>query len=189
MHNVLVSGAQAQVSPVASALRDRGATVTEVTDLDDVPAACAAAGPAAFDSYVQLPASFEIKGATAIARVHHFYAAGVLARFSALDAALPALTRDARITFVLGKLPPEVATREDREARYALTQVLARAAQADTPDGHLSIRVVNSRTPAGDIALLALGRRPTQREIIDSYADLSDEDLRVELMGLVFAET
>jgi hypothetical protein len=121
---VLVSGAAAHVAEVAVQLRARAADVTEVTDLADVPAVCAAAGPHTFDSYVQLPATFRVTGATAVLRVHHFYAEGVLARFTALAAALPSLTTEARVTFVLGTLPPEAASSDDREARRALTRVL-----------------------------------------------------------------
>ena len=102
MLSVLVSGAQAQVVEVAAALRARDAEVAEVYDLDEVAAACDSAGPRVFDSYVQLPASFRVRGDTAVLRVHHFYAEGVLARFTALAAALPSLTLTARLTFVMG---------------------------------------------------------------------------------------
>jgi len=148
MPAVLVSGARAHVVEVAAALRARGAAVTEVTDLDDLPAAVRAAGGRKFDTYVQLPAEFHPQGDTAIQRVHHFYAAGVLARFAALDAALPSLLPDGRVTFVLGQLPASVAGRADREARRALIRVLGNAARADTPDGALGIRVLDWGVPA-----------------------------------------
>ena len=186
---VLVSGAQALVAEVAAALRTRGATVTEVADLDDIPAVCRAAGDRVFDSYVQLPAAFQMRGDTAIQRVHHFYAAGVLARFPALDAALPALTQDARVTFVLGQLPADAATADDREARRALTRVLGHAARADSPDRHLAIRVLDSGTPAGEIALVALGLGAARYDLDERLADLSYADWRVELLGLVALET
>lgn len=83
------------MAKVAEALRELGATATEVVQLSDLPAAVRAAGPDAFDSYVQLGASFTVKGSTAIQRVHHFFADGVLARFTALDTVLAALTRPA----------------------------------------------------------------------------------------------
>src|SRR4051794_27906547 len=108
MANVLVSGAAEHVAAVAGALRDRGAAVTEVTELDKVPEVTAAAGREVFDSYVQLPAAYAVQGDTAIGRVHHFFADGVLARFPALEGALPSMTREARVTFVMGQLPPDV---------------------------------------------------------------------------------
>jgi hypothetical protein len=73
------------------------------------------------------PSGVSARADSVIARVRHFYADGVLARFTALDAALPALAPGARLTFVMGELPPEAATSDDREARQALTRVLAHA--------------------------------------------------------------
>jgi hypothetical protein len=163
--------------------------VTEVYDLDDVAGVCAAAGPRAFDSYVQLPASFRVRGDTAVLRVHHFYAQGVLARFTALAAALPSLTLSARLTFVMGTLPPEAATNDDREARRALTRVLIQAARADLPDGHLRARVLDAGTPADAIGQVALGLDPARQELMDRLAELSYADWRVELLGLASVET
>jgi hypothetical protein len=189
MPAVLVSGARAHVTEVADALRARGADVTEVAELDDVPAVCAAAGARAFDGYVQLPAAFQADGDTAIQRVHHFYAAGVLARFTALDAALPALAPGARVTFVLGLLPAEAATRDDREARRALTRVLAHAARADLPDGTLGVRVLEWGVPADEIAMSVLGPQQSVPDLDNRLAGLSYADWRVELLGLAVLET
>jgi hypothetical protein len=186
---VLVSGAPEHVSKVAGALRARDATVTEVTDLDDMPAVCQTSGPGAFDSYVQLPSTFHPNGETAIQRVHHFYAAGVLRRFTALDAAVPALAPGARVTFVLGQLPPEASTPDDRAARRALTRVLAQAATADTTDGRLLVRVLDSGSPPEDIAFVALGGDLAKQELLQRLATLSYADWRVELLGLASVET
>jgi hypothetical protein len=184
-----VSGTFQAVAEVATALRRRGANVTEVTDLDQVPAVCVDAGPQAFDSYVQLPSRFHARGETAVQRVHHFYANGVLARFAALDAALPALAFGARVTFVMGQLPPEASTADDKEARRALVRVLAQAARADTPDGQLIIRMLDAGTAAEDIAFVALGGDLARRQFMDRLAELSYTDWRVELLGLASVET
>src|SRR4051794_12466954 len=105
MPRYLVSGIAQLVSDVAAVLRDQGVEVDEVDDIHDVSKVCAAAGPAAFDGYVQLPATFTVQGDTAVDRVHHFFADGVLARFPAVAAALPSLVPGARLTFVTGVLP------------------------------------------------------------------------------------
>jgi hypothetical protein len=189
MAAVLVSGAAGFVSEVADALRAHGAEVTEVTDLAEVPAVCAAAGPGAFHSYVQLPATFTVHGDTAVHRVHHFYADGVLARFPALAGALPALASSSRVTFVLGQLPVEVATADDREARRALVRVLGHAARADTPDGELAVRILDTGSTPDEIALVALGRDPARVGLLDQLNDMSYEDLRIEMLGLISAET
>jgi hypothetical protein len=170
-------------------LQARGAAVTAVTDLAELPAVCAAAGAAAFDSYVQLPANFKPTGATAIQRVHNFYAAGVLARFPALDAAVPALSAGARVTFVLGQLPPEAAIADDRDARTALTKVLADAAQADAADGRFAVRVLQAGTSADDVAFVALGGDLARRELMDRLSELPYTEWRVELLGLASVQT
>jgi hypothetical protein len=189
MTAVLVSGAEAHVVEVAAALRARGASVIEVTDLGDLPAVCAAAGSAAFDAYVQLAATFSVTGETAVQRVHDFYAGGVLARFRALDAALPALAPGSRAVFVLGQLPPEVASPTDREARYALTRVLAQAACADSAGGRLGACILDAGSGAARIAAVALGEDPAQQELLDRLAELRYADWRVELLGLAVVET
>jgi hypothetical protein len=189
---VLISGNAVQVSEVADELRSRGAVVTEVADLDLLPGACSAAGPAAFDSYVQLPATFTVRGDTAIHRVHHFYADGVLARFPALAAVLPALKPAGRVTFVLGHLPPEVSTPEDREARQVLVRVLGHAARADAGEddgGALGVRMLDSGSTPRQVATVALGGDPARDQLRARLADMSYEEWRVELMGLVSVET
>ncbi len=112
-----------------------------------------------------------------------------LADVPAVCAALPALTPDARVTFVLGTLPPEAATADDREARRALTRVLGHAACADNPDGHLTPRVLDAGAAPTDIAQVALGLDPGRQELMERLADLSYADRRVELLGLAAVET
>ena len=187
MPRYLVSGIAQLVSDVAAALREYDVDVVEVDDIDEVPRACAEAGPAAFDGYVQLPATFTVRGDTAVARVHHFYAEGVLARFPAVGAALPSLKADARLTFVTGILPSDVSTEDDVAARASLVRVLARAACADAAEG-LRVTFLDSGSTPEEIALAALGRGPTS----DAIAAASEEDYsewRMELLGMMWVET
>jgi hypothetical protein len=186
---VLVSGAPGAVSDVAGAMRTRGAEVTEVTDLGTMAAVCASAGPGAFDSYVQLPASFAMQGDTAIRRVHHFYAGGVLARFPALADALPALSQSGRVTFVLGHLPGEVASQDDREARQALVRLLCDAARADFPNGHLAVQILAAESSPDEIATAALGGDPVRERLLAERESMSYQELRIELLGMVSVET
>jgi hypothetical protein len=184
MPHFLISGIPALVGDVAAELRENGATAMEVPDIADVPLAVAGS---TFDGYVQLPASFTVSGDTAVARVHHFFADGVLARFGAVAAALPTLRAGARLTFVTGVLPPEVSTDDDVAARAALMRVLGRAARADGPAG-LRVSTLGSGSTPQEIALTALGRgsgRATPAEEVDggSYADW-----RVELLGMMSAQ-
>jgi hypothetical protein len=188
MPRYLVSGIAELVSDVAAVMREQNAEVVEVDDLADVPRVCRDAGPAAFDGYVQLPASFTVQGDTAVMRVHHFFAEGVLARFPAVAAALPALVPDARVTFVTGVLPPDVSTEDDVAARSALVRVLAHAARADAGEG-LRVISLGSGSTAKEIALTALGRSPDVEALAARPADQSYEEWRIELLGMMWAET
>jgi hypothetical protein len=187
MPRYLVSGIAELVSDVAAVLREHGAEVVEVDDIDDVPQACANVGPGSFDGYVQLPASFTVQGDTAVQRVHHFFADGVLARFPAVAAALPALKPDARLTFVTGVLPEDVSTDDDVAARSALIRVLGHAARADASDG-LRVSSLSSGSSAKDIALAALGRSSTSGAITSDLSDEEYAEWRMELLGMMWAE-
>ena len=186
--NVLVSGAPDRIAAVSEALRAQDCTVVEVGDLAQVPAACAEAGEGAFDAYLQMPAAFAIEGRTALERLHHFYVKGVLARFPAMDAAVPALKPGGRIVVVAWPLPAEVATDDDIEARRALYRVLAHAAQADAGDD-LVVRVLGSSTSTDDIALATLGKEEVRPAAVESLSAVSYADWRVELLGLVSVES
>jgi hypothetical protein len=187
MPRYLVSGIAELVSDVAAVLREHSAEVVTVDDIADVPGVCAEAGPDAFDGYVQLPASFTVRGDTAVGRVHHFYGEGVLARFPAVAAALPALRPEARLTFVTGVLPGDLSTEDDVAARAALVRILGRAAQADAANG-LRVCTLGSGATPKEIALTALGRNPDSR----SFTTASEEsyaEWRMELLGVMWAET
>ena len=123
MPHILVSG----IGDLIPTSPRRCARTAEVVVVGDSPrwARGAEAGPGAFDGYVQLPARFGLLGDTAVDRIHHFVVHGLMARYPAMAAALPALAPGARITFVPAVLPAEVATDDDVEARAALLRVLA----------------------------------------------------------------
>ena len=187
MPRYLVSGIAELVSDVAAVLQEHNAEVVAVDDIADVPGVCADAGPGAFDGYVQLPASFTVQGDTAVARVHHFYAEGVLARFPAVAAALPTLKPEARLTFVTGVLPGDLSTEDDVAARSALIRVLGHAAQADAANG-LRVCTLGSGATAKDIALTAMGRN-SDRGAFTTEPDQSYDEWRIELLGMMWAET
>lgn len=189
MTSVLISGAEEPARQLEAALRSRGADVTVVTTLEDMPRICAEAGPSAFDSYVQLASTFQLRGATVIERVHHFYAGGVLARFPALAAALPTLADTARVTFVLGHLPEEVASSDDRDARRSLTKVLAHAARADAASATFSVRVLDSSSSVEQVVGAALGEESTSRELLERLSELDYADWRVEVLGRASMQT
>jgi hypothetical protein len=207
MTAVLVSGATVYVERVAAALEEHGAEVTRVTELSELPSVCAAAGQGAFGSYVQLGVNLRVEGGTAIERVRHFYGSGVLGRFTALAAVLPAMAPGGRITFVLGALPwkdaalgmilpaagdPDVAkleaTYDVGEARRALTRVLSHAARADA-EGELVVRILEADAGSEQIAGTALGHVAATGEVDDRTAEMSYADWRVEMMGAALVQT
>jgi NAD(P)-dependent dehydrogenase (short-subunit alcohol dehydrogenase family) len=186
MPHFLISGIPALVGDVAAVLRENGSTAVEVHDVDGVQRACVEA-ERSFDGYIQLPATFTVSGDTAIARVHHYFSAGVLARFRAVAAALPQLGPGARITFVTGVLPPGVNTDDDIAARAALIRVLGHAARADGP-ADLGVSMVEPGATPKEIALTALGRNPEREALSRGVDDSSYADWRVELLGMMSAE-
>src|SRR3954452_11191806 len=186
MPRFLASGIPALVADVAAELEQNGSDAVQVGDIADVPRACADAGPGGFDGYIQLPASFTVQGETAIQRVHHFFAEGVLARFAAVEAALGAMRPDGRITFVLGVLPGDVSTQDDVAARAALVRVLGHAARADA-GAALRLDVLESGSTPKEIALTALGRG-SERQPVAEMSDESYAEWRMELLGMVWAE-
>jgi len=186
MPHFLISGIPDLVARTGAALEEHGSTFVGVDDIDDVPTVCAGIADATFDGYVQLSATITAGGDTAIGRIHHFFADGVLARFPAMTAALPTLRAGARITFVMGVLPPEVSTADDVAARAALVRVLGHAARADGP-ADLRIQVLEADATPQEIAQAALGRRP-EVEGPEDVLDRSYADWRVELLGMVAAD-
>lgn len=181
---VLLSGMDTLVGEVANELRARQEPVIEVTDIERVPKVCAESGDV-LDAYVQLPAKFTIEGRSAIERVHHFYADGVLARFGALAGALDRLGTGARLVFVLGRLPADVGTSHDLTARHELVTLLAQAARADAPGKNLVVRVLDSGATAPEIADATLpGARPAP-----GRDELSDAELRLEMFTRPWLET
>lgn len=187
MTAVLVSGAAGHVAEVAEALRGLGAQVTEVADLEDVPEVVGSAE--AFDCYVQLGATFTVRGDTAVRRVHHFFADGVLARFTALDTVLAAKTPPQRVVFVMGVLPREVSGPADRDARRALTQVLAQAARADVAPAFLDVAILEASARPDEIANAALGTAALPPGDPATMDDALYQDWRVEFLGLAQLET
>jgi hypothetical protein len=187
MPHILVSGIGDLIEPVAEAVRAQGSTVVVVGDATEVATAAKEAGPRAFHGYVQLPARFGLLGDTAVDRIHHFVVHGLMARYPAMSAALPALAPGSRITFVPAVLPAEVATDDDREARAALLRVLARAARADGPHG-LRVQFLGSGSTPEEIALSVLGRGPKQQDNVPAELDRSYADWRVELLGMMSAQ-
>lgn len=186
---VAVTGAAQQVASVSEALRNAGAEVIAVDDLEALGAAVAGLAPGSLDCYVQLPVHVAPRGNAVVDRVRNFLEDGLLARFTAASTLLPALSDDGRVVLVGGNTPGEASAPDDQSARVALLDVLAHAIQADTATTQIRIRRLPNTESAEQIATVALGGEPTREEALADLQSrepkMSFEDLRIEVMGLV----
>ena len=186
---VAVTGAAQQVASVSEALRNAGAEVIAVDDLEALGAAVAGLAPGSLDCYVQLPVHVAPRGNAVVDRVRNFLEDGLLARFTAASTLLPALSDDGRVVLVGGNTPGEASAPDDQSARVALLDVLAHAIQADTATTQIKIRRLPNTESAEQIATVALGGEPTREEALaDLQArepKMSFDDMRIEVMGLV----
>ncbi len=185
----LVSGCDERVEQVAEALRRLGSEVVVVDDPARVRSATEGLEPGSLATYVQLPISIEVDEPTVVGRVRAFLQRGLLARFDAAEAVLPALRPEATVVLVSGNTSTEGgALPDDAAARFALLDVLAHALRADKAPGRLKVRVVHGDAQADDVAAVALrgaeAPKPGTTSLRGRENDLSYEDWRVEVMGL-----
>ena len=188
MTNILITGTAAGVAEVAAALRDRQATVLEVSDLDELPGTLR---DQQLDGYVQLPVRTQPRDSSAITRVRDFLATGLLRRFDAVEAALPALAEGGAVVLVAGHHPEQASTPDDRQARMALLRVLAMAVRADR-GRELRVVVLDHTATPEQIAERVLGPGDEEQpEQVDLTVQATDryEDWRTEIIGLAYVES
>lgn len=177
------------MAEVSAALREAGAEVTEVGDLRKLDAVVAGFSPGTLDCYLQLPVQLAARGSTVTERVRNFLQDGLLARFSAAATMLQAVSDEGRVVLVGGNTLIEASAPDDHGARLALLDVLAHAIQADKAATRIAVRVLAHDEPAAHIAAVALGGDPTGQQALadlrDREANMSFEDWRVEVMGMV----
>lgn len=185
----LVSGCDDRVTQVAAALRDSGAEVVMVQDPAHLAQTAAELEPGSLSYYVQLPVTIDVSGTTLVGRVRDFLQRGLLARFDAADAVLPALRDDATVVLVSGNTAVEGGSMpDDAAARFALLNVLAHAVRAEKAPGVVRVRMLPADTPATEVASVALQHdHPVRVPLVELPAgadELSYEDWRVEVMGM-----
>ena len=83
---------------------------------------------------MQLPQDVHTGRGTVVERVGEFLAGGLLARFEAAAAVLPALRPGATVVLVGGHRPPDDDTPDDPHARFDLLRVLGQAVVAARED-------------------------------------------------------
>ena len=127
---MLVSGCDERVAQVADAL-SAGGDVISIDDPARLRDIVAGLEPGSLSHYIQLPVNVEVSGSTVVGRVESFLQKGLLARFDAADAVLPALRDDATVVLVSGNTAVDGGgLPDDSAARLALVNVLAHAIRA-----------------------------------------------------------
>lgn len=189
----LVTGSADRTDGVAAALRDKGAEVVAITDLETLQDAVASLEPGSVDTYVQLPVYIKPEGDSVVSRVHSFLEHGLIARFTAAETVTPLLSDQARVVLVGGNTPRDPSSPDDQPARLSLLQVLAHALRADKAPHTLRVRVVDHERSAEQVASIALTGEPARgealRELAEREPEMSYEDWRTEVMGLVTTES
>lgn len=188
----MVTGAAERVAEVSEALRKAGAEVISVDDLGKMDAALAEVAPGSLDGYVQMPVNVAARGDNVVERVRNFLEDGLLARFSAASAVLPAMSDEARVVLVGGNTFVEASAPDDHSARLGLLKVLADAFQADKSATKIQVLVLPNDKAAEHIGAVALGAEPTREqalaELLAQEPKMSFDDWRIEVMGLVNGE-
>jgi len=180
------------VAEVSEALRKAGAEVVSVDDLGKLDAALAGIPPGSLTGYVQLPVNVLARGGNVVERVRNFLEDGLLARFSAASAVLPAVSDEARVVLVGGNTLVEASAPDDHSARLGLLKVLADAFQADRSATKIQVRVLPNDELAEHIGAVAMGAEPSREQaladLLAREPKMSFDDWRIEVMGLVNGE-
>lgn len=189
----LVSGCDDRVTQVADALRDRGVEVVVSRDPAQLAQTAAQLEPCSLSYYVQLPVTIDVSGTTLVARVRSFLQRGLLARFDAADAVLPALRDDATVVLVSGNTAVQSGSMpDDAAARFALLNVLAHAVRAEKAPGVVRVRMLPADTAAAEVADVAVQHDhplPTASVGVRAGEDeLRYEDWRAEVMGTAIVQ-
>ncbi len=167
----LVSGSTDRVRPVSDALEEAGFDVIGADQPARIGELCTGLGPEALDCYIQLPFSIVSTPTGLVERTQAFLTGGLLTRFAAATAVLPALRWGATVILVGGHQPPE-GLPDDPRARRDLLTVLARAVIGDTASRGVRTAVVDSDHSPADIAAVAQSRGHLHRHDMARYAAL-----------------
>jgi hypothetical protein len=178
----LISGASERVAELGAALEVAGADAVGVSELDRLPEVAAGAR---FDAYVQLPVHIEPVGGTVVARLEHFLSQGLLARFRAAVAVLPALGDEARVVLVAGHYPVHASAPDDERARFGLMRVLGDAICADMAPRKAHLRLVGHGAELPELVAAVMNGPTDAAHARSGPVDLSYEDWRTEVLGLV----
>lgn len=177
---------------LAEAVRAAGAEVLAVHDPGQVAEAVAGLPAGGLHGYVQLPVTVPLEGESVVRRVRSFLEGGLLSRFEAAQAALPALAEDGRVLLVAGNTTSSGSDLpDDRAARLALLEVLSHAIRADKAPAKVRVQVLEGRSASELAAAVLDGATPVRPEVADlrrREVDMSYSDWRTEVLGMATVE-
>ncbi len=192
VRTVLVSGSDRRVEELAEAVRAAGAEVLAVHDPAQVAEAVAGLPAGGLHGYVQLPVTVPLEGESVVRRVRSFLEGGLLSRFEAVQAALPALAEDGRVLLVAGNTTSSGSDLpDDRAARLALLEVLSHAIRADKAPAKVRVQVLQGRSASELAAAVLDGTTPVRPDVADlrrREVDMSYSDWRTEVLGMATVE-
>src|SRR5271165_376799 len=102
MKKAVISGSPRRATAVAARLEAAGYEVLQVNDLPELHELADRLQPCSIDGYVQLPVEVHATGPTIIERLRQFLDGGLLARYEAVGALLPAVRDDGQVLLVSG---------------------------------------------------------------------------------------
>ncbi|MFV0460746.1 MAG: hypothetical protein ACK5MT_18475 [Actinomycetales bacterium] len=190
--SVLITGSTAAIDEVADAISAAGGTPVVARTAQELTVALADTPDGSLKHYVQLPTSVVPQGSTVTTRVHNFLVEGLLARYRASEAVLPALADDAHVVLVSGNVNTESAAPDDRAARLSLVHVLKHAMIADKGSTNFTVEVAMPGTTPRQVATAAM----TGKTLGDSESSaiaavdpgLDYVDWRTEMLGAMRSE-
>lgn len=161
----------------AQALKDRGFDVHEAADLPALQGQVAALPPGGVSLYVQLPTQITARGANAVEVIRNFLLDGLLARFDAASAVLPALAEPATVVLVSGNHPGAGAgasAPDNPVARLALMKVLGHSLLLERGDG-LAVKVVDHQRSPERVAAVAVEPETKPLQVVTDLAAATPE--------------
>lgn len=183
----VVSGTDAAAFAEALAQHGFDITATPAT-LSEVIEVAGGLEVGSVDLYVQLPVRIPAEGGNAVAVVRHFLSEGLLRRFDAAEAMLPALSGAGVVALVSGNHPGTTAAPDNPEARIALMKVLGHtlllerngAVAADETGSGLQVKVISGTS---DVAELAATIAEPQQRPLRVFANMAESEPTLDYAG------
>ena len=155
----------------AAALRDRGYATHEAGDVGALHQLVVELGAGSIDLYLQLPTAIHARGGNAVEVVRNFLTDGLIARFDAASAVVPALAQGAAVVLVSGNHPGGEGGEapDNPQARLALMKVLGHTLLLQQ-GGKLAVKIVDQQQTPERVAEVAVEAPEKPLQVIADLA-------------------